>query len=224
MLRSKRPRSGRHGYGTLRSVAASPPRRVIAPVEAAPETRRRFPAFRQANLISCRGTQLTEGATHARQGTHPAAAQPAERPRGDAWRNCVTFPRGASSSVTLDVEARRARGGTVKAMPLAVLACGVRLAFHASGCGSHHSRGCDVNDGDSGGLMRRTLVGLLVAAGTAVPVLAALTPDGAALVLFAVIAAVAAGLAACLGLPAQALVPAEHAGSPGHIKKTSPRS
>lgn len=72
--------------------------------------------------------------------------------------------------------------------------------------------------------MRRTLVGLLVAAGTAVPVLAALTPDGVAWVLFAVIAAVAAGLAAYLGLPAQAPVPAEHAGPPGHIKKTSPRS
>ena len=95
--------------------------------------------------------------------------------------------------------------------------CGWRSMLRAAV--PHHSRGCDVNDGDSGGLMRRTLVGLLVAAGTAVPVLAALTPDGAALVLFAVIAAVAAGLAACLGLPAQALVPAEHAGSPGHIKK-----
>ena len=64
-----------------------------------------------------------------------------------------------------------------------------------------------------------TLVGLLVAAGTAVPVLAALTPDGVAWVLFAVIAAVAAGLAAYLGLPAQAPVPAEHAGHLAILKK-----
>ena len=70
--------------------------------------------------------------------------------------------------------------------------------------------------------MRRSVVGLLIAVGTTMPMLVALVPGGAVLVLvlFAVVAAAAAGLAAYLALTAPACTPAEPAEPPVHIEKS----
>ena len=70
--------------------------------------------------------------------------------------------------------------------------------------------------------MRRSMVGLLAAVGTALSTLGALALRGGVLVIFAVVAAAAAGLAAYLSLsPVAASTPAEPLPTlPGHIKKS----